>query len=573
MAKTRWKLKEAPDQKLILALSDSLNISHALASILIQRNITNFFEAKSFFRPSLTSIHDPFLMDGMHQASIRVINAITNNEKIYVYGDYDVDGTCSAALMYLFLKELGANVETYIPNRLTEGYGMSVQSIDFIKEQKTDLIISVDCGITAVEEIDHANKLGIDVIVCDHHQPKEELPKAHAILDPIKPGCNYPFKHLSGAGVAFKLASAVGDRIGKKNMALKYLDLVALAGAADIVPLVDENRILVREGLDLINSNPRPGIAALIKSARMEPGNLTAGQIVFTIAPRVNAVGRLGDANRAVELFTTNDPQKATELAQILEDENTKRRTIDEATFSHAIDLVETIIDLENELGIVLHDNDWHPGVIGIVASRLVEKFHKPTVMLTTIDGVAKGSARSIPGFNIYEALQGCEDLLLQFGGHEAAAGLAVDIEKIEEFKKRFNAILKTNMKESDLLPEIHIDAKLSFSEISPKFIRILDQFAPFGPGNMRPVFMSENVSLVYPPRIVGSNHIVTCFKQNGNDKVFDAIGFNLGSFASRIDKDRNLVDIVYTLETVTKDGKSYPQIRIKDLQIKEIQN
>ncbi|NMB81295.1 MAG: single-stranded-DNA-specific exonuclease RecJ, partial [Ignavibacteria bacterium] len=481
--------------------------------------------------------------------------------------------TCSAALMYLFLKELGANVETYIPNRLTEGYGMSVQSIDFIKEQKTDLIISVDCGITAVEEIDHANKLGIDVIVCDHHQPKEELPKAHAILDPIKPGCNYPFKHLSGAGVAFKLASAVGDRIGKKNMALKYLDLVALAGAADIVPLVDENRILVREGLDLINSNPRPGIAALIKSARMEPGNLTAGQIVFTIAPRVNAVGRLGDANRAVELFTTNDPQKATELAQILEDENTKRRTIDEATFSHAIDLVETIIDLENELGIVLHDNDWHPGVIGIVASRLVEKFHKPTVMLTTIDGVAKGSARSIPGFNIYEALQGCEDLLLQFGGHEAAAGLAVDIEKIEEFKKRFNAILKTNMKESDLLPEIHIDAKLSFSEISPKFIRILDQFAPFGPGNMRPVFMSENVSLVYPPRIVGSNHIVTCFKQNGNDKVFDAIGFNLGSFASRIDKDRNLVDIVYTLETVTKDGKSYPQIRIKDLQIKEIQN
>jgi len=573
MAKNRWKIKEAPDQKLILSLADSLNISHALASILIQRNITNFFEAKSFFRPSLNAIHDPFLMDGMNRASIRVINAITNNEKIYVYGDYDVDGTCSAALMYLFLKELGANVETYIPNRLTEGYGMSIQSIDYIKEQNTDLIISVDCGITAVEEIDHANKLGIDVIVCDHHQPKDELPNAYAILDPIKPGCNYPFKHLSGAGVAFKLASAVGDRIGKKDMALKYLDLVALAGAADIVPLIDENRILVKEGLDLINSNPRPGIAALIKSARMEPGNLTAGQIVFTIAPRVNAVGRLGDANRAVELFTTNDPQKATELAQILEDENTKRRTIDEATFSHAVDLVETVIDLENELGIVLHDNDWHPGVIGIVASRLVEKFHKPTVMLTTIDGVAKGSARSIPGFNIYEALQGCEDLLLQFGGHEAAAGLAVELEKIEEFRKRFNAILKNNMKESDLLPEIQIDAKLSFSEISPKFIRILDQFAPFGPGNMRPVFMSENVSLVYPPKIVGSNHLVTCFKQNGNDKIFDAIGFNLGSFASRIDKEKNLVDIVYTLETINKDGKSYPQIRIKDLQIKEIKN
>ncbi len=564
-------MKEAPDEKSILALSDSLNISHALASILIQRNITNFFEAKNFFRPSLTTIHDPFLMNGMQEASIRVINALTNNEKIYVYGDYDVDGTCSAALMYLFLKELGANVETYIPNRLTEGYGMSIQSIDYIKEQKTDLIISVDCGITAVEEIDHANSLGIDVIVCDHHQPKEELPRAYAILDPIKPGCNYPFKHLSGAGVAFKLASAVGDRIGKKDMALKYLDLVALAGAADIVPLVDENRVLVKEGLDLINANPRPGIAALIKSARMEPGNLTAGQIVFTIAPRVNAVGRLGDANRAVELFTTGDPKKAVELAQVLEDENTKRRTIDEATFSHAIDIVETSVNLESDLGIVLHDNDWHPGVIGIVASRLVEKFHKPSVMLTTIDGVAKGSARSIPGFNIYEALQGCEDLLLQFGGHEAAAGLAVEIEKIDEFRKRFNSILRTNMRESDILPEIQIDAKLAFSEISPKFLRILDQFAPFGPGNLRPVFVSENVSLIYPPRIVGSNHLVTCFKQNGNDKVFDAIGFNLGGFASRIDKEKNLVDIVYTIESTTKDGKSYPQIRLKDLQVKEI--
>jgi len=564
-------LKEAPDEKSILALSDSLNISHALASILIQRNITNFFEAKNFFRPSLTTIHDPFLMNGMQEASIRVINALTNNEKIYIYGDYDVDGTCSAALMYLFLKELGADVETYIPNRLTEGYGMSIQSIDYIKEQKTDLIISVDCGITAVEEIEHANSLGIDVIVCDHHQPKEELPKAYAILDPIKPGCNYPFKHLSGAGVAFKLASAVGDRIGKKDMALKYLDLVALAGAADIVPLVDENRVLVKEGLDLINANPRPGIAALIKSARMEPGNLTAGQIVFTIAPRVNAVGRLGDANRAVELFTTGDPNKAVELAQVLEDENTKRRTIDEATFSHAIDIVETSVNLDADLGIVLHDNDWHPGVIGIVASRLVEKFHKPSVMLTTIDGVAKGSARSIPGFNIYEALQGCEDLLLQFGGHEAAAGLAVEIEKIDEFRKRFNSILKTNMRESDILPEIQIDAKLAFSEISPKFLRILDQFAPFGPGNLRPVFVSENVSLIYPPRIVGTNHLVTCFKQNGNDKVFDAIGFNLGGFASRIDKEKNLVDIVYTIESTTKDGKSYPQIRLKDLQIKEI--
>ncbi|MDH7604391.1 MAG: single-stranded-DNA-specific exonuclease RecJ [Melioribacter sp.] len=568
MQNKKWKLKNSPDEKLILSLADSLNISNSLALLLIQRGITSFHEAKLYFRPSLDSLYDPFLMDGMQAASKRVIKAITNNQKICVYGDYDVDGTCSASLMYLFLKELGADVQTYIPNRLSEGYGISIQSIDYLNEQGVNLIISVDCGITAVEEVEYAKSLNIDTIICDHHQPKDKLPDALAILDPLKPGDQYPFKHLSGAGVAFKLATAIGYKIGKKDMALKYLDLVALAGAADIVPLVDENRILVKEGLQIINNNPRPGIAALIKCSRIEPGNLTAGQIVFTIAPRINAVGRLGDANRAVELFTTDDPVKAMELAQILEDENQKRRSIDEATFSHAVNLVESSIDLNNEYGIVLHDNDWHPGVIGIVASRLVEKFHRPTIMLTTIDGIAKGSARSIPGFNIYEALQSCEDLLLQFGGHEAAAGLAVELDKIEMFRKRFNEILRQCINEEDISPEILIDAKISFSEISPKFIRILDQFAPFGPGNMRPIFLSEKVSLTNPPRIVGNNHLVTTFKQNGNDKVFDAIGFNLGYYADHIDKDKDLVDIVYTIETVNKEGKIFPQLRIKDIRV-----
>lgn len=565
-----WKVKEAADDKSALALSDSLNVSSVIAHLLLQRGITNFFEAKSFFRPSLESLHDPFLMNGMQEATQRVIQALTTNEKICVYGDYDVDGTCSAALMYLFLKELGAKVETYIPNRITEGYGVSITSIDILKERGINLLITVDCGITAVEEIAHAKKLGIETIVCDHHKPKDILPDAYAVLDPIKPGCTYPFKHLSGAGVAFKLAVAVGERIGKKDMALKYLDLVALAGAADIVPLIDENRILVKEGIDLININPRPGILALIKSARMEPGNLSAGQIVFTIAPRINAVGRLGDAIRAVDLFTTDNPKKALELAQVLEDENIERRKIDEMTFSHAMQLVDSEIDFDANLGIVLHYEDWHPGVIGIVASRLVEKFHRPAVMLTTIDGVAKGSARSVPGFNIYEALQNCDDLLLQFGGHEAAAGLAVEIDKLDEFKQRFNAVLRQSMTSENIVHEINIDAKLSFSEISPKFLRVLDQFAPFGPGNMRPVFLSEDVSLVYQPRIVGSNHIVTSLKQNGNDKIFDAIGFNLGAFATHIDKEKNLVDIVYTIESVQKDGKTYPQIRLKDIYVKE---
>jgi len=390
------------------------------------------------------------------------------------------------------------------------------------------------------------------------------------MLGPIKPGCNYPVKYGSGAGVAFKLASAVASRIGKDNLPLKFLDLVALAGAADIVSLTDENRILVKEGLDLINTNPRPGIAALIRSARMEPGNLSAGQVVFTIAPRVNAVGRLGDAHRAVELFTTDDPQKATELAKILEEENSERRKIDEMTFSHATSLLEETIDLENDMAIILHYEDWHPGVIGIVASRMVEKYNRPTIMLTTIDGVAKGSARSIPGFNIYEALQNCEEFLVQFGGHEAAAGLAIEVDKLEDFKKKFNEVLKSSLKEEHVLQEILIDAKINLSEISPKFIRILDQFAPFGPGNMRPTFLSENVSLVQPPRLVGTNHLVTSFKQNGHDKILDAIGFNLGSFVGKIDKDKNLVDIVYTIESIMKDGKPFPQIRIRDLHIKD---
>ncbi len=570
MLKKRWKLKEGSNQTDVLALADSLNISPVLANLLIARGISNFHEAKSYFRPSLDGMHDPFLMNGMEEASIRVINAITGNQRIAVYGDYDVDGTCSAALMYLFLKELGANVEIYIPNRLTEGYGLSIEGIDYLKEQKTDLIITVDCGITAVEEINHANTIGIDSIICDHHKPKEIIPNAVAVLDPLKPGCNYPFKFLSGAGVAFKLAQAIGNRIGHKDMALKHLDLVALAGAADIVPLVDENRILVREGLDLINRNPRPGILALIRSARMEPGNLSAGQIVFTIAPRINAVGRLGDAIRAVDLFITQNPEDAIKLAEVLESENQQRRKIDEATFSHAVELVEGDHDFHENYGIILHDDNWHPGVIGIVASRLVEKYYRPSIMLSTIDGVAKGSARSISGFNIYKALEYSEDLLLQFGGHEAAAGLAIEIDKIPEFKKRFNNYLRENLSQEEILPEIHIDTKVSLSEITPKFVRILNQFAPFGPGNMRPVFLSENVQLVYPPKIVGTNHLLTCVKQNGNDKIFDSIGFNLGYFADKIDKEKNLVDMAFTIETVVKDGKSYPQLRIKDLKVKE---
>ncbi len=565
----RWTLREAPDANQALALADTLNISNVLAALLIQRGVTNFYEAKKYFRPSLDELYDPLLMDGMDIASKRVIKALTNNEKICVYGDYDVDGTCASALMYMFLKELGADPEIYIPNRLTEGYGLSLESIDELYNRNIDLIITVDCGITAVQEIAHAKKLGMETIICDHHQPKEELPEAIAILDPLKPGDQYPFKYLSGTGVAFKLARAIADKIGQKDIVLKYLDLVALAGAADIVSLTDENRTLVKEGIEMINRKPRPGILALIKSARMTPGSLSAGQIIFSIAPRINAVGRLGDAQRAVSLFTTNSVAEAESLAYALEQENLERRKIDEVTFSHALRMVDEIMDIDADLGIVLHHDDWHPGVIGIVASRLVEKYYRPAIMLTTIDGVAKGSARSIPGFNLYEALEVNKDLLIQFGGHEAAAGLALEVDKVPVFRKRFNEYLKNKITQRDIVPEIMIDTKISLTEITPKFIRILDQFAPFGPGNMKPVFLAEDVRVVGYPRIVGTDHLITSFAQNGSDKVFDAIGFKLGYFLDKIDKNKNLVDIVFTIEKFVRDGRSYPQIRIKDMKVK----
>ncbi len=570
MLEKRWKIKEITDEFSVTSLADSLNIPEVLAKLLILRDIKNFAQSKFFFRPEIDSIHDPFLMNGMEEATTRVIQALTENQPICVYGDYDVDGTCSTALLYLFLKELGANVEFYIPKRLTEGYGLSKSGIDYAKSKNISLLISVDCGITAVEETEYANELGIDLIICDHHQPKDELPKAYAVLDPLKPGCDYPFKFLSGAGVAFKLAQGVSERIGKRELPLAYLDLVALAGAADIVSLTDENRVLVKEGLNLINTNPRPGIAALIEISGLKPGNLNSGQVVFTVAPRINAAGRLGDAERAVELFITKSKSEANDLAKILESENLERRKIDEDTLIEALNIIENSLNLDVDIPIILHQDNWHPGVIGIVASRLVEKYYRPTIMLTTVDGVAKGSARSIANFNIYEALEKCEDLLVHFGGHKAAAGLAVEIDKIGDFRKRFNKIVKESMTSEDLRPEISIDSHLKFSDITPKFLRIIDQFSPFGPGNMRPVFLSEDVQLAGNPRIVGNNHLLVSLKQQGSDKIFDAIGFNMGDYFELIKDNNHYLDIVYSIDKSTRNGRTFPQFRFKDLKVKE---
>lgn len=569
MIEKRWKVKEVADLFEIDYLADSLNISEILAKLLVLRDIKTFSEAKNFFRASLDDLHDPFLMDGMEAATHRVIEAVTNQEMILVYGDYDVDGTSSTAMLFMFLSKLNANVNYFIPNRVKEGYGISVQGIDYAKELGVKLLISVDCGITAIEEVEYAKTFGIDTIICDHHQPKETLPDCFALLDPIKPGCNYPFKFLSGAGVTFKLIQGICERIGKRDEPMQYLDLVALAGAADIVPLTDENRILVKEGLSQINSTPRPGIKALLDSAKIIPGNLNSGQIVFALAPRINAVGRLSEAKTAVELMITEDDIEATRLALVLEKENYERRKIDVDTLAEAVEKVVDSVNIVEDLAIVLHEENWHPGVIGIVASRLVEKYYKPTVMLTTIDGIAKGSARSIASFNIYDALKECEDVLIHFGGHEAAAGLAVEIDKIDEFRERFQKIVKEKIDRNDLIPEITIDSKIKLSEITAKFIRIVEQFSPFGPRNMRPVLWAEEVRAI-SSRIISGKHLVLTIKQDDCDKVFDCIAFNMAEFAPLINGGSVKFDTVFSIDQMVKDGKVFPQFRIKDIKLKE---
>lgn len=569
----RWNCAPPADPGTIKKLVDELTIPEVLAQVLVNRGIDTDEKARAFFHPSADLLHNPFLMNGMEQAVGRVLKALETHERILVYGDYDVDGTNSASMMYLFLRELGANVEVYIPGRVTDGYGISNNGIDRAKAQEIRLLISVDCGITAVEEANYAREFGIDVIICDHHEPGPTLPDVYAVLDPIKPGCTYPFKSLCGCGVGFKLIQAIAGRLGKAELPDKYLDFVALASTADIVPLIGENRTLVKLGMDIINSQPRPGIRALIETSGLRFGAISTGQVVFVLAPRINAVGRLGSAERAVELLTCDDYPTALELAKVMEEENLTRRKIDEETFIKAQEIVEQYFDVENDSVIVLHQDKWHPGVIGIVASRLVEKYYRPTVMMTTVDGVAKGSARSVAGFDIYQALKRVEDKLLQFGGHKYAAGLSVDIDRVDEFRAAFNAVVKELLPDNLKVPEIKIDSEISLSEITSKFVQTLKHFVPFGPGNMRPVFLARNVNVVGSPRIVGKNHLR--FKVSHDKLVFDAIGFGLGRLVSRIDPVRKNLDIVFSIDENEPNGNGsgngkfydqFPQLKIKDL-------
>lgn len=554
------------------ALSDELSISPLLARILVRRGIDDREKARVFFRPTLDDLHDPFLMDGMDRAVLRILQAIRNSETITVYGDYDVDGTNGTALLWTFLGSLGGKVHYYIPERLNEGYGISNSGLDRAKSNGTTLVISVDCGITAVEQIKYARSIGLEVIICDHHEPGEILPDAFAVLDPLKPGCRYPFKHLSGCGVAFKLIQALANQEYAQTFlggdaiehVAGYLDHVALATTADIVPLVGENRSLVKLGLELINARPRPGIRALIESAGFRVGKIATGNIVFGLAPRINAVGRLGDAQRAVRLLTCSSYEEAIELAKVFEEENRNRRKLDEDAFSEALELVEETFDFKKDNVIVLHSDQWHPGVIGIVASRLVERYYRPTILMTTVDGVAKGSARSISGFDIYQALKKCEDKILQFGGHKYAAGLSVQIDRLPEFKNALSVVTEELLDKELLVPEIDIEAEVEITDITPKFVNLLNQFAPFGPQNSRPVFAVRNAEVVGTPRIVGSNHLK--FKVRKGERVIDAIGFNLGPLIDRVNGGGKRVDLAFSIDEGEFAGTAIPQLKIKDL-------
>lgn len=574
----RWTLRSRSDENTLAVLeatkklSDELSISPVLSEILVHRGIDTFDKAKGFFRPGLSALHDPFVMDGMEAAVDRIAQAVKSSEKIVVYGDYDVDGTNGTALLWTFLKKAGANVQYFIPDRIKQGYGLSNSGIDQVRVTGATLVVSVDCGITAVNQVEYARSHGIDVVVCDHHEPGEPLPRAAAILDALKPSCRYPYKYLCGCGVGFKLIQALSTREPirsrfeheEENHLLPFIQYVTLATIADIVPLQGENRTLVKLGLDLINSNPVPGIRALIETSGLKIGRITAGQVVFVLAPRINAVGRLGDATRAVEMLTCDSYERALQLATVLEQENIQRRRIDEETFLQAQAIVEQHLNADDDRVIILHQELWHPGVIGIVASRLVERYYRPTIMMTTVDGVAKGSARSVSGFNIYEALKRCESKLIQFGGHKYAAGLTVELNRLDEFKVAFKSVAEELLTDELLTPEIKIDAEVQVSDLNPKFVRILNQFAPFGPDNMRPVFTTKDVEVVGSPRIVGKNHLK--FKVRNNSHVVDAIGFNLGNLIDRVQPGRKDLRLAFSLDEGEYGGENVLQLKIRDI-------
>lgn len=565
----RWVYPEPEGKESVRHMQEQLNIPTEIARLLVLRGISSFDDAKTFFRPEQEQLHDPFLMKDMEEGACRLSSAIRNSEKVLIYGDYDVDGTTATSILYTFLKRFGVEVDYYIPHRFKEGYGINPDGIRYAIREGADLIVSVDCGITAIEEAKFARENGIDLIICDHHTVGDEIPDAIAVLDPKRPDCSYPFDGLSGAGVGFKLLQSTVNKLGlPDDFTDQYLDLVAISVASDIVPIVDENRIMMRKGLHLINSKPRTGIEALMKQINMKPGQVSTSSIVFSIGPRINAAGRMGDATTAVELMIADDSTTASRYAAQLESINVKRRTTDSNTMEEAVELLESRYNMDEISSMVLHHPEWHLGVIGIVASRLVDNYHRPAIMLSTVEGKVKGSARSVKGFNIYEALKQCDDLLEQFGGHEFAAGLTMDADNLDEFRERMDQIACDMLAENDFKPELEIDCDLNLTQISPRFWKLLSQFEPFGPGNLRPTFVTKDIDIVGVPTIVGNGHLKMRVRQ-GSSNTMDAIGFNMHEYLPMIRNcsDRR-VDVAYVLEENYWNGTRSIQMRLKDIHV-----
>lgn len=560
----RWYLKEKDEQDQIEKLANDLSVENTIAKILFNRNITTYNKAKKFFRPSLEDLHDPFLMKDMHLAVKRIESAIINNENILVFGDYDVDGTTAVSLVSSYLKSIYTNVSTYIPDRYEEGYGVSYKGIEFADDNNFSLIIALDCGTKAIEKVAYAKQRNIDFIICDHHKPGIEIPKAIAVLNPKREDCSYPFDELCGCGVGFKLIQALGkSRKQTINDLVPYLDLVATAIAADIVPMNGENRTLAYFGLEVINSNPRNGIKAIIQQVKKQ--RLTITDVVFIIAPRINAAGRIKHGNYAVELLTEMDLESANKFAAAIEIFNTDRKELDKKITNEA--LIQIIDNKEEkQFTSVVFKENWHKGVIGIVASRLIETYYRPTLVFTKSGDKLAASARSVKGFDIYNALDKCEEFIEQFGGHKYAAGLTLLPENYENFKNKFENIVETTISRDLLTPEIMIDAEIDLSEITPKFYRIIEQMGPFGPQNSKPTFKTSSVRDNGYGKQVGADktHLKLNLISGTDKKTYNAIGFNLGNKISTIQND---FDIVYALDENEWNGVKSIQLLIKDLQ------
>ena len=561
----RWVITQPEQEEAVSTLMDMLNVPESIARLLAIRGISSFEDAKQFFRPSLNELYDPFLMKDMDRASERLSLAIRSNEKVLVYGDYDVDGTTATAIVYSFLKEFGVEVDYYIPHRFKEGYGINPEGVLYAHQMDAQVIVSVDCGITAIEEAEEIKALGMDLIICDHHTVGASLPNAYAVLDPKREDCSYPFDGLSGAGVGFKLMQATLARLGlPAKVAYDYLDLLAVSIASDIVPIIDENRILMWAGLERLRTNPRVGIQALMDLIRVPQTELDTQKIVFSIGPRINAAGRMGDASTAVKLLIAKDEPEAKLMARELEGINAKRRDTDTTTMNEAVEQIEEQLNMDHISALVLFNPDWHLGVIGIVASRLVDQYHRPAIMLSEVDGKIKGSARSIRGFNIYEAIRECDDLLEQFGGHEYAAGLTLKDGVLKEFRKRMNSKAVEELSGSSFEAELLVDAEINLAEIDGKFWKLLHQFQPFGPANTKPLFTSKGLSTVGVPTIVGNGHLKLRIKQKGSP-IFDAIGFNMHDLMPIV-RDGKKFDIAYELEENTWNGNTSLQIHLRDV-------